>query len=162
MSDHTEKKKIYWSIEEARLNIERYCVYQDRCHQEVRSKLLEHGIYGDILEEILSELITNSFLDEERYARSFARGKFNIKHWGRNKITAELKARHVSPYCIKLGLQEIDPDEYIKSLTSVILKKQKTTLFKNQYDKTQKLTTYAMGKGYEYEYIREVLGSIKD
>jgi regulatory protein len=161
MSDPTEKKKIYWSTNEARLNIERYCVYQDRCHQEVRSKLIEHGIYGDVLEEIISELISNNFLDEERFARSFARGKFNIKKWGRNKIKAELKARNVSPYCITLGLQEIEDDHYRDTIRATLLKKEKTSTFKNDFDRLQKLTSYAMSKGFEYETVREILSTLK-
>ncbi len=160
MSDTTEKKKTYWSIDEAKLNMERYCVYQDRCHKEVRTKLLDHGIYGDILEDIISDLISNNFLDEERYARSYARGKFNIKQWGRNKIRAELKMRNVSPYCIQLGLQEINESDYVKTLESLISKKARTTTFKNQYDKLNKLTSFAVSKGYEYESIREVLNEL--
>ena len=76
----TSKKK-WLSTEEALLKMQQYCVYQDRCHQEVRSKLLDLGVYGDRLEEIIARLIAENFLNEERFARSFARGKFRMKQW---------------------------------------------------------------------------------
>ena len=78
-------KKQYWSRDEALLNIQKYCALQERCHQEVRFKLIEHSIYGDILEELIADLITNDFLNEERFAKTYARGKFRMKNWGRNK-----------------------------------------------------------------------------
>ncbi len=75
-------QKKYTSKAEAWVKIQRFCAYQDRCHSEVRSKLLDMGVYGDTLEELMADLITERFLDEERFARSFAGGKFRIKHWG--------------------------------------------------------------------------------
>ena len=155
--DYTDKKKTFWSKDEALLNIQRYCALQERCHREVRYKLIEHGIYGDLLEEIISELISNNFLDEERFARTFARGKFRIKQWGRNKIKQELKLRDISAYSIKAAMQEIVDSEYITTLETLLLKKERTTSFKNQYDRLKKLTDFALGKGYEYELIAELL-----
>ena len=117
--EYDNKKKAYWSIDEATLNIQKFCAMQDRCHSEVRTRLLEHGIYGDVLEGMISDLITNGFLDEERFAKSYVRGKFRMKGWGRNKIIRELKLRQVSPYSIREGLKEIDEDEYILSLIHI-------------------------------------------
>lgn len=152
-----EKKKTYWSIDVALANIQRYCAAQDRCHAEVRTKLLEHGIYGDILEEMISDLISDGFLDEERFAKSYVRGKFRIKNWGRIKIKQELKLRKVSDYSIREGLKEIDEDEYIHTLEQLFEKKSKTISYKDKYDFQKKMSTYLMGKGYEYEAIQEVL-----
>ncbi|MFZ1560929.1 MAG: regulatory protein RecX [Saprospiraceae bacterium] len=156
--EYSDKKKQFWSKEEAVLNIQKYCAFQERCHKEVRYKLIEHAIYGDLLEEIISDLISNNFLDEERFARTFARGKFRMKQWGRNKIKQELKIRDVSAYSIKAALTEIDGDEYISVLSHLIAKKERTTTFKNQFDKKKKLTDYALSKGYEYELIAEIIG----
>ncbi len=156
--EYSDKKKQYWSKEEAVLNIQKYCAFQERCHKEVRYKLIEHAIYGDLLEEIISDLISNNFLDEERFARTFARGKFRMKQWGRNKIKQELKIRDVSAYSIKAAMTEIDGDEYISVLSHLIAKKERTTTFKNQFDKKKKLTDYALSKGYEYELIAEIIG----
>ena len=160
-SDHSEKKKQYWSKDEAVINIQKYCAFQERCHREVRTKLLDHGIYGDLLEEIIAELISNNFLDEERFARTFARGKFRMKQWGRIKIKQELKSRDVSPYSIKEAMKEIDETEYYHVLQGLIDKKQRSAVYKNQFDKQKKLTDYALSKGYEYEVISQVLSQMK-
>lgn len=151
------KKKAFWSKSEAITNIQRYCALQDRCHYEVRSKLLERGIYGDILEEMISDLISEGFLDEERFAKSFVRGKFRMKGWGRNKIVQELKLRQVSEYSIREGLKEIDDNEYMTTLEKLYQKKLKITKYKDQYDRYKKMTAFLMSKGYEYDLIREVL-----
>lgn len=156
--EYSDKKKQFWSKEEAVLNIQKYCAFQERCHKEVRYKLIEHAIYGDLLEEIISDLISNNFLDEERFARTFARGKFRMKQWGRNKIKQELKIRDVSSYSIKAAMTEIDTKEYIEVLVNLISKKERTTTFKNQFDQKKKLTDYALSKGYEYELIAEIIG----
>jgi len=156
--EFSDKKKPYWSKDEAVANIQRYCAFQERCHKEVRYKLIEHAIYGDLLEEIISDLISNNFLDEERFARTFARGKFRMKQWGRNKIKQELKLRDVSVYSIKAAMTEIDGDEYLSVLSNLLAKKERTTTFKNQLDKKKKLTDYALSKGYEYDLIAEMIG----
>ena len=153
-------KKQYWSREEALLNIQKYCALQERCHQEVRFKLIEHSIYGDILEELIADLITNDFLNEERFAKTYARGKFRMKNWGKNKIIHELKLRKVSNYCINEALKEIDENDYIQILKTIIEKKNTSTTFKNQFDKLKKLTDFALSKGYEYEIIQDVIKTV--
>lgn len=160
MGHSEENPRVFWSEHEARIKIERFCAYQERCHQEVRLKLIEHGIYGDLLEEILSELIQNDFLNEERFATSYARGKFRIKKWGRNKIKQELKSRHVTEYCIRSAMSEIDDEEYMDTLRTILIHKIQATSFKSDWEKRKKLTDYALRKGYEYECITEVLKSI--
>lgn len=134
----------------------KYCAYQDRCHSEVRTRLLEHQVYGQDLEEIIATLITEKFLDEERFARSYARGKFNIKKWGRIKIRQQLKFKKVSEYCIKKGMQEIDEVLYFETLQHVIQKKKRSLSVKG-YPLRQKLFSYAMQRGYESQLINEVL-----
>ncbi|KXK36318.1 MAG: RecX family transcriptional regulator [Saprospiraceae bacterium] len=152
-----DKRKTFWTADEAVDKIRRYCALQERSHSEVRSKLLDNGIYGDLLEEIISDLIADNFLDEERFARSFARGKFRMKKWGKNKIRQELKLRQVSDYSIRAGLSEIDDAEYMDVLHSLYEKKEKTSKFLNKYDKMKKLTDYLLQKGYEYELINALL-----
>ncbi len=141
--------------------LQKYCAYQDRCHQEVRNKLLELGMYGHDLEVIITELIEEKFLNEERFARSYARGKFRIKHWGKTKIKLELKRKNVSAYCIKKGLSEIDDDDYIAALQKVITKKQATTKAKNTYELKNKLALHAIRRGFEsalaWEFINELI-----
>lgn len=152
-----DTKKVRWSKDDAIKHIQKYCAAQDRCHAEVRTKLIEHSIYGDILEEIISELISDGFLDEERFAKSYVRGKFRIKDWGRNKIVQELKFRQISDYSIREGLKEIHESDYWATLERLYQKKLKTIQYKDKYDLYRKMTTYLMVKGFEYELIKEVM-----
>ncbi len=109
--------------EEALDKLKRYCSYQDRCHQEVRSKILSLKIYGDWLEEIMSELIQEDYLNEERFARNYARGKFRIKGWGKVRIVNELRKRKISDYCIRKAVQEVDEEgQYLKMLLTHLSK----------------------------------------
>lgn len=157
----SEKKK-YISFDEALQKLQRYCAYQDRCHQEVRTKLLNLGIYGDELEKIIVLLIEERFLDEERFARSFARGKFRIKQWGRQRIVRELKMRNISAYCIKKALEEIEEEAYAQTLEQVINKKAGALREKNAFKRNQKLAQHAMRRGFEsnliWEYIKKMDG----
>lgn len=153
--------KKYWSLEEAKGKLESYCSYQERSQWEVRRKLYEKGIKGNPVEELISELITANFLNEERFARSFARGKFRLKHWGRIRITRELKLREISPRCIQLGLSEIDPDEYYDSLLTQVERKWEKTTEKDQLKKRYKVIQYLMSKGFEQDLIQEAVGSLQ-
>ncbi|MFO0505660.1 MAG: regulatory protein RecX, partial [Chryseotalea sp.] len=92
------------TIGQAKQKIYRYCAYQERCHQEVKQKLAEFALDSDTIEEIIGHLIAEGFLNEERFARTFASGKFRLKQWGKVRITRELESRNVSAYCIKAGL----------------------------------------------------------
>ncbi len=138
--------------------IQHYCAYQERCHSEVRNKLLELGFRGIALEEAIASLIAENFLNEERFARSYTRGKFRIKQWGRKKIIHELKLKKVSEYCIKKGLLEIDEQEYQSTLQSLFEKKAaELKSEKNVWIRKQKVQRYLIQKGYEQELVSELL-----
>lgn len=94
--------------------VQGYCAYQERCQQEVRLKLSAMGVRGEEAELIISELISGNFINEERYARSFARGKFRLKKWGKRKIENALKQKKISSFCIRKGISEINESEYKK------------------------------------------------
>ena len=151
--------KKYFSKAKCLSKLQRYCAYQDRCHKEVRSKLLELGIYGHDLEEIMASLISDNFLNEERFAKSFARGKFRIRQWGRNRIQLELKRRDISDYCINKALQEIEEETYLRTLQAVIEKK--AILLKpkeaDSFKRKAKLAKFAIGKGYESTLVWKIL-----
>ena len=141
--------------------LKRYCSYQDRCHQEVRTKLISLKIYGDDLEEVITELINEDFLNEERYARSYARGKFRIKKWGRNKIKQNLQQRRISAYCIKKGMEEIDEETYLQTLEELIM----TQLVKHSELSTllrkDKVIKYVSGRGYEAGLIFPIIRALE-
>lgn len=152
-----QKPKKYISQLEALKKLQRYCAYQDRCHSEVRSKLLDLGIYGDELEEVIAELITDNFLNEERFARSYARGKFNIKKWGRIRIRQELKRRHITAYCLRKAMEEIEEEDYQKTLEGLIRKKADQMTNPYSFQNKQKLAAFVIRKGYESNLVWEVL-----
>lgn len=142
--------------------IRHYCAYQERAHKEVRTKLLELGSRGLELENIIGHLIENNFLNEERFAQQYARGKFTLKKWGRIKITNALKFKGVSPYCIKKGMAEIDDNDYFDTLFKLAITKTKQVGKIHPALKRKKIYTYLMGKGYESNLINEVLNDIKE
>ncbi|MEY3367515.1 MAG: regulatory protein RecX [Bacteroidota bacterium] len=156
-------EKKYLSKEQALTKLQQFCAYQDRCHKEVRGKLLDLGVYGSDLEDIMVALIQDKFLDEERFARSFARGKFRMKGWGRNRITRELKMRQVSDYCIRKALSEIDAVEYLDMLNE-LLEKKMALLGKglSPFARRNKLVQYALQQGFEAELVWEVLGDMEE
>ncbi|AEE53864.1 regulatory protein RecX [Haliscomenobacter hydrossis] len=137
--------------------LQRYCAFQERCHQEVRQKLYELSVYGDLQEEIVAELISENFLNEERFARTYARGKFRTRSWGRIRIQQELKQRKVSEYCIRKGMEEIEEEEYLKALQKIIAKKQAELAGEEEFAARQKTAQYAMRKGFESELIWAIL-----
>lgn len=147
------KPKKYISREAALQKLQRYCAYQDRCHQEVRSKLITLGIYGDDLEEIIVALIEENFLNEERFACSYARGKFRFKCWGRLRITQELKRRKISHYLIRKALEEIPDGEYEQQLYDFLERKNALLREEDIFSRKQKLAAYAIRRGFESEYI---------
>ena len=142
-----------FTVNEVKRKLERYCTYQDRCHQEVEKKLKEFYLIPEAKELILLHLIQNDFLNEERFARSFARGKFRIKKWGRNRIVQELKLRGISAYNIKSALKEIDPNVYKSTLNEIANTKNKMLNEKEPLKRKQKLYQYLYRKGYEPDLI---------
>lgn len=157
------KKKItnkWLSYDEALAKLQKYCAYQDRCHQEVRTKLIEYKVYGDLLEQVMSELIREDFLNEERFAKSYARGKFRMNKWGRNKILTHLKSKRITKYCIRKGLEEIEEEEYMTTLRKVIIVKSKG-LSTSDYKGWNKVFQYCMQRGYESELISAIFKELK-
>lgn len=137
-----------------------YCAIQERCQQDVRVKIRDWGLFGEEAEQCIAELISQGFINEERFAKAFAGGKFRIKKWGRIKIKTELKHKNISDYCINKGLREISSADYKKTLNDILLKKSKEIKEKNQYKRMNKIASYAIQKGYEsglvWDAIREM------
>lgn len=148
-----EKKKLSLSKKEAKLRAANYCAYQERSQKEVRNKLYEYGLYSDEVEDVLTDLIMENFINEERFAQSYAGGKYRIKRWGRNKIKQGLKQHDVSDYCIKKGLAEIDADDYISTLCDLIDRKAESLSESNVFKKQEKVSRHLIYKGYEPEIV---------
>ncbi|PHS10514.1 MAG: recombinase RecX [Kordia sp.] len=148
-------KKTY-TLTEAKRKLEHYCVYQDRCHAEVNSKLKEMRMIPMAIDEIIYHLIQHNFLNEERFAKSFARGKFNIKHWGRVRIIRELKFRKISEYNIKTALREFSEEDYFMKLNYLATKKLDFITETNVYKKRKKLADYLLYRGWESNLVYEI------
>ncbi|RBL93744.1 regulatory protein RecX [Chitinophaga flava] len=140
--------------------LRRYCAYQERCHQEVKYKCLELGLRGDEVEEAIAMLIAENFLNEERFAKAFAGGKFRIKQWGRNKIKAELKQKQVSDYCIRKGLAEIDEEDYYAALLKLADKKYQSLNRETAMKQRYKTMQHLLQRGFESSLINEALEQI--
>lgn len=151
----------YYSKEEALQKAKQYCAYQERCHSEVKEKLYSFGMNKKEVDELLSELISENYLNEERFATLYAGGKFRIKQWGRVKIKYSLKQKQVSPYCINKALAAIDEDDYDRTMAKLFEQKLKTLKSeKNIFIKKRKIQDHLMQKGFETDLIRKLIASV--
>jgi len=152
--------KKYFSIEEIKRKLERYCVYQDRCHKEIETKLKEFTLIEEAKNQIVLHLLEHNFLNEERFAKSFARGKFNIKNWGKQRIIRELKFRDISEYNIKTALKEIDEQEYLSIIYKITDKRNLLINESDFYKRKKKLSDFLIRKGYEFDLIFETIKNV--
>ncbi len=157
-SHFQQKSKGSVTPDQAFQKLKHYCAYQERCHSEVKEKLYSLGLWQSDVEELISKLIEENYLNEERYAQQFARGKFRMKQWGRVKITYELKKKGVSPYNIRKGLTAIDDDQYdavFAKLASDRLDSVRKE--KNIFVKKKKVQDFLLQRGFERDLINDFL-----
>ena len=145
------------TISDAKKNIEHYCAYQERCHKEVINKLKNLGIIQNAIDIIVADLIQNNYLNETRFAQSFARGKFKIKKWGKVKIHRELNKREISEYNIKMGMKEISDSDYEETFNILLEKKLSELSHLSESEKKRKIFNYLSYRGWEVEKIFEAL-----
>lgn len=148
-----ENKKKSFTVDEIQRKLEHYCVYQDRCHQEVEKKMYEYGLIPEAKEQILLSLMKDNFLNEERFSKSFARGKFRIKKYGKQRIVRELKMRDISAYNIKTALKEIDEEEYLHTIYDITVRRNEVISESNPHKRKKKLIDFLLRKGYETDLI---------
>ncbi|QBA65157.1 regulatory protein RecX [Muriicola soli] len=153
------KRKAY-TLTEATRKIEHYCAYQERCHQEVVQKLREMHMIPEAIDQIMGHLISENYLNEERFARSFARGKFRIKSWGRNRISLELKKRNISPTIINIALRELEEPAYSDTLESLAKKRFKQLKGLNPWQQKKKLGDYLLYRGWESDLVYEQINRL--
>jgi len=145
------------SNEQAFKKIKHYCSYQERCHSEVKTKLYSYLLRKNEVEEIISQLIEDNYLNEERFAIRFAGGKFRIKHWGRKKIQYELRQKGVNNFIISIALREIDEESYLITLQKLAQAKWNSLKSENSISRQSKTNAYLLQKGYEQSLISEVI-----
>ncbi|GAB3248983.1 regulatory protein RecX [Larkinella harenae] len=135
-----------------------FCAYQERTQREVRERLSEWEVYGDEAEELIVWLIEQNYLNEERFAKTFAGSKFRVKRWGKQKIKQHLKQRGITGYNLDQAMKEIESDDYRQTLVDLLEKKKRSLQGENPLVMKQKLVRFAMSKGYESDLIWSVLG----
>ncbi len=153
--------KASFTLSEATKKLERYCAYQERCHQDVVKKLKEMHMIPEAIDQIVTHLIQENYLNEERFSQSFARGKFKIKKWGKKRIVNELKQRNITPYNIKSALKEINEEDYLQTLQTLAEKRVSQIKETNIEKRRKKLADYLLYRGWEshlvYEKIKELI-----
>lgn len=134
-----------------------YCVYQDRCHSEVEQKMRDFLLIQEAKDEIYLYLIKENYLNEERFTRSYIRGKFYIKHWGRNKIKMNLKMKGINEKLISHSMDEIDDGDYEKTVIKLFQNYYITQKATADYQKKSKAIKHLLSKGYEYDVILSLI-----
>lgn len=150
-----------YSFLEAKTKLEALCAYQERCSSELQKKLVQWRFNQEDMDRLLAHLISDDFLNEERFAMAFVSGKVNIKKWGRIKIRQQLKLKHISKYSIEKGIASIDEATYMNHLLSLALRKfEQLRQDENSYEKKVKIYRFLSSKGYEIELIRSAVDEI--
>ncbi|MCQ9641728.1 RecX family transcriptional regulator [Chryseobacterium sp. WG14] len=149
-----EKKSF--TFDEIKMKLVNYCVYQDRCHAEVEQKMREFLLIEEAKEEIILYLLKENYLNEERFTRSYIRGKFYIKHWGKNKIKMHLKQKQISEKLINMCFDEIYEDDYMKTITRIYEDYFSKQTGLKEYQRKSKTIKYLMSRGFEYEKINDI------
>ncbi len=155
------KTRIY-TAEAALTIMKSYCASEDRCHQDIDQKLIAYQLSKDDRENILASLISEGFLNESRFAKSFVRGKFKINKWGRLRIVQALTIKGISTYCIEDGLKEIDENSYKQTLEQLIKSKIKGQETTNSFELKTKIMRYVYSKGYEQSLVFNLVSNLVD
>jgi len=157
---NTSVNKPTIDINEARLKIARYCSYQERAHSEVEQKLYTYNLHFNQVQEVLAWLITENYLNEERFAIAFAGGRFRLKQWGKIKIRQHLLRKKVSEYSINTALNLLDEEDYQQTLISLINRKSETTVAKSKLELRNKVGRSLITKGFEPEIVWQQIRTI--
>jgi regulatory protein len=144
------------SREEAVIKARTYCNYRERCHKELREKLYSLGLWKQDVDHVIMQMMDENLLNEERYVKSYARGHFYIKKWGKYKIKVELRSRQIHDSLILIGMKEIEDDDYIEMIEKLIRKKAKEVTG-TKYEQQQKVSRYLVGKGYSFSEFDQML-----
>lgn len=149
-----------YTVEEALLKLRNYCSYQERCHQEVRQKLIGMRMIPEAIDQIIVHLLDHNFLNEERFAKTYVSGKFRIKKWGRRRLILELKKRDIGKYNINQALNEINEDDYIETFNALAEKRLPYIKETNSFKKKKKLADYLLYRGWESHLVYDKVNQL--
>jgi len=158
MPDSTSSPRLTPS--QARGKIEYYCAYRERSQVEVREKLYQYGLTPPEVEQLIAELIEGNFLNEERFACAYVRGKFEQKKWGRLKISQGLYRHKISPYLLKKAFAQIDAQDYQQTLSAILVKKWRSLKVGNSFQKKGRVAVYAISRGFESDLVWDELTNL--
>ena len=147
------------TLNELKTRLERYCAYQERCHQEVQTKLRQLGAFRDDTDAVISHLIQNDYLNETRFAMLYVRSKFSIKKWGKKRIVNELKQRKITSYNIDKALAQITEEDYLLTFDT-LAEKRWDQLIRNKEplpQRKKKWVSYLQYRGWENDLIFDAL-----
>lgn len=153
------QRKTY-TVDEAKRTLENFCVYQERCHKEVREKLLKMRMIPEAIDLVVVHLLEHDFLNETRFAKVFTSGKFRVKKWGRKRIELELKKRDISSYNIKEAFQDISDSDYLNTFQELAQKKAETITETNVWKKRKKLVDYLLYRGWESHLVYDAVAQL--
>lgn len=156
-----QNQKVY-TVEEVQKKLEHYCAYQERCHQEVIQKLRQFKMIPSAIDRIIGYLIEHNYLNETRFAKSFARGKFRIKKWGKERLLRELKQRNISSYNIRLALKEIPEDDYLKTIEELATKFWLSNASRQKQIQKKKVFDALRYRGWESELVYREIKRLED
>lgn len=156
-----QNQKVY-TVEEVQKKLEHYCAYQERCHQEVIQKLHQFKMIPSAIDRIIGYLIEHNYLNETRFAKSFARGKFRIKKWGKERLLRELKQRNISSYNIRLALKEIPEDDYLKTIEELATKFWLSNASRQKQIQKKKVFDALRYRGWESELVYREIKRLED
>ncbi|GGZ19519.1 recombinase RecX [Echinicola pacifica] len=159
-SQDPQKKNL--SPSQAKVKIAAFCAYQERSQQEVRDKLYTYGLHRDEVEELISVMITENFLNEERFAETYVRGKFNLKKWGKIKILQGLKQHRLSANCVKAGMKQISEEAYWDTLLGLASAKWNSLAEPDAFRKKIKVQRFLLSRGYENDLIYMALQEVEE
>ena len=157
-----EKREKTYTEKEAYLKLSALCAMSERCCHDIMKKMQNWDLTEKSKAALIARLLKEGFVDEERYARAFARDKFAYNHWGKRRIVQELKMRQISSFHIDAGLQEIDEKDHLEALREMIAKKRPSVKGKSEYEVRGKLIRFALGRGFELDDIMKVVGSMDE
>jgi len=149
-----------YTLEQALSKLQKYCTYQDRCHIEVERKLTEMRMIPQAKEQIIMSLIEDDYLNEERFALAFVKGKFRIKKWGRIRLKAELKKRKISKYLIKSALEQISEKDYLFTFEELANRKANSIKADSILLKKKKLADYLIYRGWESSLVNNKVNQL--
>ena len=149
-----------YTVQEAISKMEAYCSYQERCHKEVNQKLRDMNMIPQAIDLIIVHLLDNNFLNEERFAKAFTRGKFRIKKWGKYRIAQELKRKGITKNLITSALNDISDNEYIQTFSELAEKKVASIKDSNVLKRKKKLADYLLYRGWESHLVYEKVNEL--